>query len=91
MVMAMEKKQPKYTELVNWIQEQIASKKFLPGQKIYSENRLKDMFQVSRQTVRHAIAILEEEGVLIRKRGSGTYINNIRRENLEKRDRKSVV
>ena len=59
MVMAMEKKQPKYTELVNWIQEQIASKKFLPGQKIYSENRLKDMFQVSRQTVRHAIAILE--------------------------------
>lgn len=91
MVMAMEKKQPKYTELVNWIQEQIASKKFLPGQKIYSENRLKEMFQVSRQTVRHAIAILEEEGVLIRKRGSGTYINNIRRENLENRTRIAVV
>ena len=91
MVMAMEKKQPKYTELVNWIQEQIASKKFLPGQKIYSENRRKDMFQVSRQTVRHAIAILEEEGVLIRKRGSGTYINNIRRENLENRTRIAVV
>ena len=31
MVMAMEKKQPKYTELVNWIQEQIASTNLVIG------------------------------------------------------------
>lgn len=78
-------------ELVNWIQEQIALKKFLPGQKMYSENELKDMFHVSRQTVRHAISILENEGVLIRKQGSGTYINDRRQVNLENRTRISVV
>lgn len=64
----MEKRQPKYVELVNWIREQIDGKKFLPGQRMYSENRLKEMFHVSRQTIRHAIGILEEEGVLVRKR-----------------------
>lgn len=87
----MEKKQPKYMELVNWIREQVESKKFSPGQKMYSENRLKDMFHVSRQTVRHAVAILEEEGVLVRKRGSGTYVSDIRQENLENKTRIAVV
>lgn len=78
-------------ELVNWIQEQITLKKFLPGQKMYSENELKDMFHVSRQTVRHAISILENEGVLVRKQGSGTYINDRRQTNLDNRTRISVV
>ena len=71
----MEKKMPKYLELVNWIKEQIKEEKLLPGQKMYSENELSDMFGLSRQTVRHAISVLEQEKVLRRVRGSGTYIN----------------
>ena len=66
---------PKYLELVNWIKEQIKEEKLLPGQKMYSENELSDMFGLSRQTVRHAISVLEQEKVLRRVRGSGTYIN----------------
>lgn len=62
-------------ELVNWIQDEMIAGQFAPGQKLYSENELKDMFHMSRQTVRHAISILEKEGVLVRKRGSGTYIS----------------
>lgn len=87
----MGKSQSKYMELVNFIKEQIESERFLPGQKIYSENVLKDMFHVSRQTVRHAISVLVEQGVLISVRGSGTYINDKRRANLESRTRISVV
>ena len=83
--------QSKYMELVQWIQEQVAAKKFLPGQKMYSENELKEMFHVSRQTVRHAIGVLESEGVLVRRQGSGTYINDKRQINLENRTRISVV
>lgn len=87
----MGKSQSKYMELVNFIREQIASERFLPGEKIYSENVLKDMFHVSRQTVRHAISVLVEQGVLISIQGSGTYINDKRRANLESRTRISVV
>ena len=71
---------PKYLELVNWIKEQIETEKLLPGQKMYSENELSDMFDLSRQTVRHAISVLEQEQVLRRVRGSGTYINEVREE-----------
>ncbi len=78
-------------ELVNWIQEQVESGKFLPGQKMHSENELKEMFRLSRQTVRHAISVLENEGVLVRRQGSGTYINDRRQVNLKNKTRISVV
>lgn len=82
---------PKYMELVEWIQEQIEAKNLLPGRKLYSENELKDMFGVSRQTVRHAIGILEQEGIIRRIQGSGTYINDNRLANLEKGSKIMVV
>lgn len=82
---------PKYLELVGWIRERIETEALPPGQKLYSENTLKEMFGVSRQTVRHAISILENEGLVRRVRGSGTYINDDRLANLTKRRRVSVV
>lgn len=68
---------PKYLVLVDWVKEQIEKGELIPGQKLHSENELTAMFQISRQTVRHAIAILENEGIIEKKRGSGTYINNL--------------
>lgn len=65
----------KYIEVVEWIQRQIETKELLPGAKIYSENELSAKFQLSRQTIRHAIGLLEEKGILVRVKGSGTYIN----------------
>lgn len=82
---------PKYMELVDWIHGRLESGELLPGQKMYSENELKDMFGVSRQTVRHAVSILEHEGLLRRIQGSGTYINDSRLAALEKRTRVSVI
>lgn len=87
----MDKATPKYLELVKWINEQIQEKKLVAGQKMYSENELKEMFGVSRQTVRHAIGVLEQDGVIRRIQGSGTYINDNRLANLSKRMRVAVV
>lgn len=67
---------PKYVELTNWIREQIDQGQLLPGQKLYSEHALCDMFGMSRQTVRHALGLLEKEEVLTRVRGSGTYVSD---------------
>lgn len=87
----MDKAAPKYLELVRWINEQIRDKKLVAGQKMYSENELKEMFGVSRQTVRHAIGVLEQDGLIRRVQGSGTYINDSRLVNLSKRMRVGVV
>jgi len=72
----MKQHEPKYISLVNWIKEKISVRELHPGDKLYSENELSDMFGLSRQTVRHAISILENEGLVERVRGSGTYVGS---------------
>ena len=48
------------------------------GQRLPSERDLADEFGVSRMTLRQAITLLVEEGVLTRKVGSGTYVASTR-------------
>lgn len=74
-ILPMEKNAPKYLEITEWIREQIGSGKLQAGEKIVSENNLSKLFSVSRQTVRHAIGVLVEEGILVRVQGSGTFVN----------------
>lgn len=66
--------EPKYLGLMNWIRQQIADGVFSIGDRLPSEKELGDMFSISRQTVRQATSVLENEGILERRRGSGTYI-----------------
>lgn len=66
---------PKYTDLMNWIREQILSGEFTVGMRLPSENELGKKFSISRQTVRQATSVLESEGLLERRRGSGTYVS----------------
>ena len=72
----MKQRESKYISLVNWIKEKIHMRELKPGDRLYSENELSEMFGLSRQTVRHAIGLLEEEGLVERIRGSGTYVGN---------------
>lgn len=81
----------KYQNLINYIQEQITDGQLGPGEKVPSENQLAERFHISRQTVRKAIGTLEEEGLVQRIRGSGTYVSFDRRKNLEKRNSIAVV
>lgn len=87
----MEDKQIKYKQLEEYIFKLIIEETLKPGDKLYSENELCSMFHISRQTVRKAIGSLEEKGILRRVRGSGTYVCEIRSENLEKRNRIAVI
>ena len=70
----MARELPKYMALVNWIKEQVTGGELQYGDKFYSENELTGMFGISRQTVRQAVGILEQEGYVERRRGSGTYV-----------------
>ncbi|WP_035769194.1 GntR family transcriptional regulator [Butyrivibrio sp. NC2002] len=80
----------KYQEIIDWIQEQVGSGKLGPGDKIPSENELCEQFNMSRQTVRHAIGILTTEGILTAERGSGTYVTD-ERAGTHERNRIAVV
>lgn len=87
----MQETQTKYQSLINYIEEQIATGQLCPGDKLPSENELSEQFGISRQTVRKAIGVLEENGMVRRVKGSGTYLSYDRRENLEQRNSIAVV
>jgi GntR family transcriptional regulator of arabinose operon len=80
----MAEEKSKYEEIAGLITREIEQGKFLTGDKIYSENEMAGMFGVSRQTARHAVYVLEQKGLVKRRRGSGTYVKN--RENSREDD-----
>lgn len=69
-----QKEQPKYRWLANILREEIRQGKLREGERMTSELELAKEYQLSRQTVRQALGMLELEGLLTRRRGSGTYV-----------------
>ena len=67
-------KLPLYYQLKGIIEERIASGEWAPGAQAPSERELCEQFQISRITVRQALAELVVEGRLIREHGRGTFV-----------------
>ena len=68
--------QPKYLQVADILRREIAEGVFRDGQTLMTEEELRVRFNVSRQTVRQAIALLEDDGLVDRRRGSGTYVRH---------------
>ena len=66
--------EPLYHQLKRMIVEKIESGDWKPGDRIASENELKNQFGISRNTVQRAIDELVQEGILERKQGRGTFV-----------------
>ena len=67
---------PKYLQVADILRREIAEGVFRDGQTLMTEEELRFRFNVSRQTVRQAIALLEDDGLVDRRRGSGTYVRH---------------
>lgn len=68
--------QTKYNMVKETIKEWITSGEVKPGEKIYSENELVKIFNVSRHTIRQAVGDLVHQGWLYREQGAGTFCSN---------------
>jgi len=66
----------KYLGIVNWAKEIIKEKNLSPGDRFFSETELCNIHKVSRQTVRQALAYMERQGILSRRKGSGSFIQS---------------
>lgn len=72
-------KKLKYYDLMEDLRKQILSGEIKPGDKLPSENRLSAEYEVSRQTVRKALQILETEGYIYAEHGRGTFCSEMMR------------
>ena len=68
----------KAEDIAESLRQNIVNGTFQTGTRIASERDLATEFGVSRMTVRHALAILEGEGLVARYPGRGTFVGNIR-------------
>lgn len=64
----------KYEQVADRLKEEILNHTYVAGEKVPTEDELSERFQVGRQTVRKAVALLEESGYLRKVQGSGTYV-----------------
>jgi GntR family transcriptional regulator len=65
---------PAYQKIQRAIRQRIEAKQLKPGDAVSSERELAKIHNVSLMTARHALATLEREGVVERRRGAGTFV-----------------
>ena len=63
-----------YQQLADSLRDKIYEGKYAFGDKLPSERSLAEKFGISHLTVRKALAILDEEGMLLRVQGKGTFV-----------------
>ncbi len=65
-----------YLEVIDLFMERITQGKYPPGSRLPSEEELAREFGVSRVTLREALRVLAEDGVINRLHGNGTFIRD---------------
>lgn len=65
---------PYYQQLYDHLYRNIVDGRWRPGDMLPSETELIDRFQISRVTVRQALALLVKDGLIYRRRGLGTFV-----------------
>jgi len=66
---------PLYHQLMQRVRNDIEKGTYPVGSRIPPEHELEAVYQVSRVTVRRALAELTEAGLLVRKQGKGTFVS----------------
>lgn len=69
---------PMYIQLYKKILKNIETKKYTCCEKLPSENQFAKEFSVNRHTIRQALELLKNEGLIYTKTGVGNFISNIK-------------
>lgn len=69
---------PAYAQLANILRSSISKGEYPPGGRLPSESTLARDHGMSAMTARQAVSVLEEEGLIRRIQGKGTYVRKIK-------------
>lgn len=65
---------PLYAQASAMLKELLHSGNYMPGARLPSEHALSEQLGISRPTLREALHQLEEEGIIVRRHGVGTFV-----------------
>lgn len=82
---------PLYHQVAGILRQRIANGEYAVGDRLPPEDELATKFAVSRATVRQAVGELVVEGLVVRKQGSGTYVQAPNPKVLQQRFRGSLA
>lgn len=71
---------PIHHQLYQYIKEGIEKGNFAEGESLPSENEMIRRYDISRITIRRALADLEHDGYVTKRRGSGTVVSHIKKQ-----------
>ena len=71
---------PLYRQLADQLGDEIRKGRYAPGSRIPSENQLAATHGIGRPTARQAIDLLVRKGMLTRRRGAGTFVQEAQQE-----------
>ncbi len=74
----------KSTQLKNLLVAELTAGRFKPGSALPTEMNLAKQFEISRPTVRRALAEMEQEGLVRREQGRGTFVSETAQQNLSR-------
>lgn len=73
--MNSEDTKPIYIQIAEWLETEILNENIKPGEKVYSQYQLADLFTINPATAAKGITLLVNEEVLFKKRGLGTFVS----------------
>lgn len=67
---------PPYEQVVSSLGAAIRTRKIAPGKKLPSHKELTEMYGFARATIQRALRELEDEGLVVSRKGSGVFVRN---------------
>ena len=65
---------PFYFQLSELLEQEIVAGRYEPGVRLPSEPEISRRYGLSRTTIRQALSRLEQEGLIHRRKGQGTFV-----------------
>lgn len=66
---------PIYMQIASWIENEILKGNFQEDEKVYSQYKLADVFQINPATAAKGLTLLGQEGILYDRRGLGKFVS----------------
>lgn len=64
---------PIYIQIADWLENEILNEHFKPDEKVFSQYKLAELFNINPATAAKGLNLLSDEGILYTKRGLGKF------------------